>query len=107
MNKNFSPAQAIGTSHVSGLVPSANKENAMNTRYYVTLENGSEFLVWTGRKSLVDRGDGAHVVDFESVRDEISYCTCMVFSGDTLQSVHHFTGADARIVASIESRRLS
>lgn len=89
----------------SGRAPIHGRNIEMNTRYYVVLEDGSEHLVLTGRHQVVDRADGAHVQNFDAIRNSIVSCHCLVFNGDTLQSVHHYSGMDASIVASMESRR--
>ena len=80
----------------------------MNTAYFVILDDGSEHLVWTGHRAVVDRQDAAHVQAFDMIRDAIVSCHCIVTDvNGCVLSVHHYAGMDAQIVASMESRRIA
>lgn len=76
----------------------------LTTNYYVVLDDGTEFYIVTGKLTLVDMKESCHIVPFESVQDRIVKCSCLTFKNDVLESWHHYTGVDARIVASLESR---
>ena len=80
----------------------------MNAAYFVKLSDGSEHLVWAGHQSVVDCADAAHVQPFNAVRDGIVHCTGIVSDKEgNVVSIHHYAGMEARIVASLESRRIA